>query len=62
MGSGAENPEDGDQPLWKRHEEDPTPDPPPIFKSWARAYAFVIGFLILLIVLFYLFTISYSGS
>lgn len=31
-------------------------DPPPFFKSWGRLYAFVIGFFVLLVILFYLFT------
>lgn len=41
--------------------EGPDEDPsPPFFKSWKGAYIFVIAFLLLLIVLFYLFTIAYS--
>lgn len=31
-------------------------DKPPIFKSWNAWYFVVIGFLLLLIILFYLFT------
>lgn len=45
--------------LWKPHPEDEPLGPPPVFSSWGRAYAFVIAFLVLLIVLFYLFTLYY---
>ncbi len=31
-------------------------EPPPILKSWRRLYAAVIGWLVFLIVIFYLFT------
>jgi glucose uptake protein GlcU len=33
---------------------------PPFFKSWNSWYAMVIGFLALLIILFYLFTKHFS--
>ena len=33
---------------------------PPFFKSWTSWYVLVIGFLILLIILFYLFTKTFS--
>jgi len=33
-----------------------TEEPPPILKSWRRLYAAVIGWLVFLIILFYLFT------
>jgi glucose uptake protein GlcU len=33
---------------------------PPIFKSWTRMYAFVLGFLAVLIVVFYLFGRMFS--
>jgi uncharacterized membrane protein YvbJ len=32
----------------------------PIFKKWSRWYAFVIWFLVLLIILFYFFTKYFS--
>lgn len=35
-------------------------EPPPILGSWKNMYAFVIGQLIVLIVLFYLFTKYFS--
>jgi hypothetical protein len=33
---------------------------PPILKSWARLYSFVLGELVLLIVLFYMFSRFYQ--
>ncbi|MBI3933786.1 MAG: hypothetical protein HY316_03785 [Acidobacteria bacterium] len=33
---------------------------PPVFSTWGRLYAAVIGFLALLIFLFYLFTKAYQ--
>jgi len=37
------------------------PDSPPkFFRTWNHFYAFVVGWLILLIMLFHLFTIYYS--
>ncbi|HWJ91407.1 MAG TPA: hypothetical protein VNR87_09870 [Flavisolibacter sp.] len=33
---------------------------PPLFKSWINWYVLVIGFLIVLIILFYLFTKTFS--
>ena len=39
----------------------PSPDEkPPFFKSWSTWYLIVIGFLILLIILFFLFTKHFS--
>ncbi len=35
-------------------------EPPPLFKSWSSWYALVLGTLILLIILFYVFTKSFS--
>jgi len=35
-------------------------DKPPLFKSWTSWYVLVIGFLLLLIILFYLFTKHFS--
>lgn len=35
-------------------------DTPPLFATWNRLYATVIGFLALLIVLFHLFTKAYQ--
>ena len=32
----------------------------PLFKTWSRWYVFVIGFLVLLIILFSLFTKAFS--
>lgn len=32
----------------------------PLFKTWTQWYVFVIAFLILLIILFYLFTKTFS--
>ncbi|PWJ41030.1 hypothetical protein BC781_104297 [Sediminitomix flava] len=37
------------------------PQLPSLFKSWNQLYAFVFGELILLIILFYQFTASFSG-
>jgi hypothetical protein len=34
--------------------------PPPFLGSWGRLYAAVLGWLVLLIVLFYIFTESFS--
>jgi len=40
---------------------DSSPDEkPPFFKSWVSWYLLVVGFLILLIVLFFLFTKHFS--
>jgi len=36
-------------------------EPPPIFSAWGRLYAAVAGYLFLLILLFYLFTVTFSG-
>jgi len=33
---------------------------PPLFATWNRLYAVVIGFLAILIIAFYLFTIAYQ--
>ena len=60
MASERENPESKPDRLWGADEEGTPPAPPPIFKTWGKAYAFVIGFLVLLILLFYLFTLAYS--
>ena len=38
------------------NEMEKLPDKPPLFKSWRTWYALVIGFLVLLILLFVLFT------
>jgi hypothetical protein len=35
-------------------------DKPPLFKSWTNWYVLVIGFLVVLIILFYLFTKTFS--
>ncbi|MGZ8538462.1 MAG: hypothetical protein ACXWV9_09390 [Flavisolibacter sp.] len=35
-------------------------DKPPLFKKWTYWYAVVLGFLIILIILFYLFTKAFS--
>lgn len=35
-------------------------DPPPFFKSWRGMYALLLGTLVVLIILFYLFTIYFS--
>jgi hypothetical protein len=37
-----------------------TEQPPPIGKTWRRLYALVLGFLALLIALFYLFTKAFA--
>jgi hypothetical protein len=38
-------------------EEKPVVDePPPVLGTWPRVYAFVVGYLAVLIALFYLFT------
>ena len=36
-------------------------EPPPFLRTWPRVYAAVLGWLALLIVLFYLFTRAYSA-
>jgi len=45
-------------------DQTPPPNPedqkPPFFKTWARLYWFVIGNLVVLILLFYLFTKAYQ--
>jgi len=33
---------------------------PPLFKTWTQWYMLVIGFLIVLIILFYLFTKTFA--
>jgi hypothetical protein len=35
-------------------------DKPPLFNTWTNWYVLVIGFLVVLIVLFYLFTKTFS--
>jgi hypothetical protein len=35
-------------------------EPPPFLGSWNRLYAAVLGFLALLVVLFYIITVSFS--
>ncbi len=35
-------------------------DPPPLFKTWTAWYALVVGTLLALIALFYLFTIAFE--
>ena len=60
MGSDPENPDSSENRLQEPHAERADPDPPPVFATWKRAYFFVIGFLILLILLFYIFTVSYT--
>jgi hypothetical protein len=32
----------------------------PLFKSWGQWYAFVIGFLVVLVILFYFFTKTFA--
>jgi hypothetical protein len=36
-------------------------EPPPFLRTWPRVYAAVLGWLALLIVLFYLFARAYSA-
>ncbi len=60
MGSDPEDLDNGRDHLWEPHEDEPSPDPPPVFSTWPKAYAFVLAFLILLMILFYLFTRAYS--
>ena len=36
-------------------------DPPPLFATWGRLYAVVIGYLAFLIFLFYLFPQAYQN-
>lgn len=40
--------------------EEKQTEPPPILGSWTNMYVFVIGFLALLILLFYLFTSHFA--
>lgn len=35
-------------------------DKPPVFKSWKQMYAFVLGAFATLVILFYIFTITFS--
>lgn len=49
-----------DKPYKDGHEENSVDELPGIFKSWRRVYAIVLGELVLLIFLFYLFTTAYS--
>lgn len=44
----------------KQSQADGSRDHPPVFKSWRGWYLLVIGFLLLLIILFYLLTKTYS--
>ncbi|MGZ3956786.1 MAG: hypothetical protein ACXVBT_02815 [Flavisolibacter sp.] len=39
---------------------EPQKDKPPIFKTWTSWYVLVIGFLAILILLFYLFTKTFA--
>jgi len=39
----------------------PEEEPAPLFGSWRRLYAAVVGYLLLLIVLFYAFTVTFRG-
>jgi len=49
-----------DPELQALDEEHGPQDPPPFLRKWSNLYAIVIGELIVLILLFYWFTISYS--
>ncbi len=60
MGSEPETPETDGDDIRASHDKVPEPDPPPIFSTWRKAYFFVIGFLLFLILLFYLFTVRYA--
>jgi hypothetical protein len=42
-----------DAPVEHKEIED---EPPPVLRTWSRAYMLVVAYLALLIVLFYLFT------
>ena len=37
-------------------------EPAPIFGSWGRLYAAIVGYLFLLILLFYAFTVTFAGK
>lgn len=50
---------DQEQTSFEQHRKEEA-DPPPFFKSWRGMYALVLGTLVVLIILFYLFTIYYS--
>ena len=39
----------------------PDDEPPPILGAWPRLYAAIVGYLILLILLFYAFTETFRG-
>lgn len=41
---------------YDRHMVEKEVGPPPVFKTWNRLYAFVLGFFVFLVLLFYLFT------
>ncbi len=50
----------GDQDDQKGKAEEKEEIPPPFFRSWRRMYAFVLGFLVFQIGLYYLFTQAFS--
>lgn len=41
---------------------EPDDEPPPFLGSWARVYAAVVLYLGVLITLFYIFTVTFSGG
>jgi hypothetical protein len=47
---------DAEKPVDERSEDSIVDEPPPVLRTWPRVYAFVVGYLAVLIFLFYLFT------
>jgi hypothetical protein len=35
-------------------------EPPPVLGTWPRVYAFVLSYLMIVIILFYLFTVHFT--
>jgi hypothetical protein len=35
-------------------------EPPPVLETWPRVYAFVLSYLMIVIILFYLFTVHFT--
>jgi len=54
------SPADGEKDNQQKIERELNEDTPPVLSTWNRVYALVIGFLALLIFLFYLFTKAYQ--
>jgi hypothetical protein len=44
----------------EKNETSPIEEKPPIFKNWKRVYAFVLAVFVVLVILFYAFTVTFS--